>query len=179
MQYTICLHNVNFVKIDSGRYFHLTGAHINFSRYISRPRSVAFDIRAVHWCQCHACCSLSQEAISPHCAIYCKLFRVPISSFFLKVDQQLLTSSSSSFRHFSPSIIAPWIRRFKRKVLCKIWPIQLSFLCAIRVTEWPSLMNIGAASLTLLSGSKHHDARTFHTTVWFEWYSTWHWQGCW
>ena len=87
IQYSTCLQNVNVVKLDSGRQFHLTMAHITFSTHISRPPSVAFDIRTVHRCQCHAFCSLSYEAISPHSAIYCKHFRVPVSSLFFKIDQ--------------------------------------------------------------------------------------------
>ena len=40
-------------------------------------------------------------ASSPHSAIYCFLFQFTVYSSFLKVIRWLLTSSSSSPRHFS------------------------------------------------------------------------------
>ena len=42
------------------------------------------------------------KARSPYSSIYCFLVSLPVSSPFLKVIQQLLMSSSSSFRHLFP-----------------------------------------------------------------------------
>jgi hypothetical protein len=44
------------------------------------------------------------KATSPYSAIYCFLFQFTVAHRFLKVIEQLLTSSSSSFRHFSHSL---------------------------------------------------------------------------
>jgi hypothetical protein len=52
---------------------------------------------------------------------------------FLKVIQQLLTSSSSSSLHFYPSITC-----FRRQFLRKMWPIQLAFLLFIACTIFHS-----------------------------------------
>lgn len=57
----------------------------------------------------HSYCSMSHDRSlvpskvnSPHNSIDYFLFQYPVSSFFLKVIQELLTSSSASSRHINP-----------------------------------------------------------------------------
>ena len=58
----------------------------------------------------------SSVTSSTHSAIWCFLFQFSISSPFLKVIQQLLTSSSSSSGHFYPSLYLPFNSAFQKAV---------------------------------------------------------------
>ena len=63
----------------------------------------------------------SSKASSPQSAIQCFLFQFTVSSLFLKVIQQLLTSSSSSFRHFYPSFVG-----HSNRISCNSFPSPYS-----------------------------------------------------
>jgi hypothetical protein len=70
----------------------------------------------IHCCPSYERSTATSKAISPQIAIYCFLFQFPVSSIFLKVSEQLLTSSSSSSRHFCPSLHLPFHNVFQKAV---------------------------------------------------------------
>ena len=77
----------------------------------------------------------SYNANSPQSAIQCFLFQFTVSSFFLKVIQWLLTSYSSTSRHFILPSIFPSITCCRRQFPRKMWPFRLSFLpCIVHMT---------------------------------------------
>jgi hypothetical protein len=74
-----------------------------------------------------------------------------VFSPFLKVIQQLPTSSSSSSCHFySPPFIFPSITCRRRQLLCKMWPIQLAFrlLISCRIFLCSSTLSNTSSFLT-------------------------------
>jgi hypothetical protein len=104
----------------------LTFWYITYTRRTSCDRSIA-----------------SSKASCPQTAICYCMIPFPVSSRFLKVIQSLLTSYSSSSRHFYLSIF-PSVTCFRRQFLPKIWPIQLAFLLLLYVwySSPPSLFVI-------------------------------------
>jgi hypothetical protein len=90
--------------------------------------------KSLHFIHTHLLSSLSYDrskvfskASSPHSAILSFLLQMRVSSPFLKVIQELSTSSSLSFCHFYPPLIFPSVTRCRRHFLLKMWPIQLAF----------------------------------------------------
>jgi len=75
--------------------------------------------------------SNSPKASSQYCSIQC-FFLFPVSSLFLKFIHYSITSSSSSSRHFNPSLYLPSI----------MWPIQLVFLLFIACRLFLSSLNL-------------------------------------
>ena len=67
----------------------------------------------------------SSKSSSPHSANQSFLLQMRVSSPFLKVIQQLPTSSSLSSCHLP--CIFPSITRCRRQFLPKMWPIQFAF----------------------------------------------------
>jgi len=58
----------------------------------------------------------SSKTSSPHSASYCFYVQFPVPSHFVKVIQQLLMSSSPSFRHFYPSLHLSFNNVFQKAV---------------------------------------------------------------
>ena len=69
----------------------------------------------------------SSKASSPQSTIFYLRIKSPVSLRLLKVIQWLLTSSSSSSRHFCLSFIVCFLRGFVRRM----WQIQLAFFLFI------------------------------------------------
>jgi hypothetical protein len=68
----------------------------------------------------------SSKASSPHNAIQRFLFQMRVSSPFLKVIQQLSTSSSLSFCHFYLPCIFPSVTRCRRQFRRKMYYVNLT-----------------------------------------------------
>ena len=73
----------------------------------------------------------SCKASSPHSAIQSFLFQMKVSSPFLKVIQQLPTSSSSSFCHFYPPFYLSFSNLLQKTVSTQnvTNPVRLPFTC--------------------------------------------------
>jgi hypothetical protein len=60
--------------------------------------------------------TVSPKTRAPHRAIECFFFQFTLSSIFFGVIQQMVTSSSSSSRHFHPSLSHPFNKVFQKTV---------------------------------------------------------------
>ena len=89
--------------------------------------------------------SLFHSEYSTECEL-CVPFPFTMSSLFLKIIQQLLTSSFLSSSHFCPLPYLSSITCSRRQFLHKMWPIQLAFLCFI-------ICRIFLSSLTVCNSS--------------------------
>ena len=95
-------------------------------------------------------CIASKKASSPQGAIQCFLFQFPISSLFLKIIQQLFTSSSSSSRHFYSSLYLPFNNVFQKAVPTKDVTDQVSPPSVCCMQDIPLLSDYVIVAYTVL-----------------------------
>jgi hypothetical protein len=81
----------------------------------------------------------SPKAKHPHHAIWCFFFQLKVACLFLKMIQQLLTSCSSSSRHFYPSLFLSFNSVFEFAVQIEnvTNPFQISGFGGLEVARWP------------------------------------------
>jgi len=119
----------------------------------------------------------SSKASSPHSAIQSFLFQMRVSSPFLKVIQQLPTSSSLSCYHFYPPLYLSFNNPFRRQFLRKMWPIQFAFrlriscrifLCSLTLSNTSSFLtwSVQLISFILLQHHISELSRCFWSTAW-------------
>ena len=118
--------------------------HFGISAPISFPRKLHVNMRLAYpFCILpYDRSTASSEAGSPHSAIQYFLFQVSVYSPFLKVVQQLRTSSFSSSSHFYPSPYLPFNNIFQEAVPTQVVtnPVSLpSFQC---VQDIPVLLYV-------------------------------------
>ena len=82
----------------------------------------------------------SCKATSPESVIQCFLFKFPVTSPFINLNQQLITSSSFSFHHFHLAIYLSFSNVFQKAVPIQVvtGPVNVPYFIVGRLFLYPS-----------------------------------------